>query len=364
MLHQILKRSTVAAVTVATVAAAVPVNATAATAPTDRRKGTHAAQWQASQLSKGRIHNAQFDFDDWGLTIDTAIMLAADGTQRDSIRRVTIAIEKNYYANYATFAGDKFAGPMAKTLLAADVLNQPVRNFGGRNLRKQVLRLVADRGEGFEVGRLRDSGATDYSNTFTQAYGVLSLARTGGVRQSVVNYLKKQQCRVGYFRLEQTRGQNCNQADGRADIDATALAIQALVAARNSGAKVGGLRVKEAVRWLLAVQRRNGSFGGGVSTAGSNSNSTGLAAQALALTNHSRAQHRAADWVAGLQITPRRAGEGPAARDIGAITYNRAALRDALATGIQRDERDQFRRATPMAFYALVPKSFATISAP
>jgi len=364
MINSLRKRATVASVSLAVMAAAIPVEATADAAPTDRRKGTHAAQWQATQLHKGRIHNGEFDFDDWGLTIDSAIMLAADGTQRRSIRRVTTAIENNYFDEYVTFGRSKFAGPMAKTLLAAKVLDQPVRNFGNKNLRKQVLGLVARHGKGFEFGRLKDRAENDYSNTFTQAYGVLGLARTGGVRQAVVNYLGKQQCRAGYFRLEETAGQNCNQADGRPDIDATALAVQALVAARRSGAHVPARSVKEAARWLIKVQRRNGSFGGGVSTAGANTNSTGLAAQALALTHRPRPQREAADWVSKLQITSRRAGDGPAARDIGAIAYNTAALRDALDNGIRGTQRDQFRRATPMAFFALVPKSYATISAP
>ncbi len=358
------QRFTLISVALALLSTTLLVETTAGASDADRRKGTHAASWQASQLSKGRIHNAEFDFDDWGLTVDTAMMLASDGTQRDRIRRVTKAIENNYFDSYVTFRRDKFAGPMAKTLLAAKVLDQPVRNFGGRNLRRQLLSLVAPRRSGFEFGRLRDRSEFDFSNTFTQAYGVLGLARTGGVRQSVVDYLKRQQCRAGFFRLEETAGRNCNQAEGRPDIDATALAVQALVAARRADADVSRRPIKAAARWLLTVQRRNGSFGGGVSTPGANSNSTGLAAQALALTDHPRARRKAADWVASVQITRRTADDGPAARDIGAIAYNKAALRDALGTGIQPHERDQFRRATPMAFYALVPQSFASISAP
>lgn len=357
-----LKRSTVALLSMAVIGAAVPTDAMAA--PSDRRKGTHAAQWEVTQLHRGRIHNAEFDFDDWGLTVDTAIMLASDGTKPAAINRVTKAIRNNYFDEYVTFGRSKFAGPMAKTLLAAKVLDQNVRRFGGKNLRHQVLGLVAGPGRGFEFGRLRDRAENDYSNTFTQAYGVLALARTGGVRQSVVNYLKKQQCRAGFFRLDETAGKSCNQANGEPDIDATALAVQALVSARRSGANVAGTDIKQAANWLVRAQRRNGSFGGGVSTAGSNANSTGLAAQALALTNHERARKMATDWVSTLQITPARAGNGPAAHDLGAIAYNKPPLRDALKTGIQGSERDQFRRATPMAFYAFVPQSFAAISAP
>jgi len=119
--------------------------------------------------------------------------------------------------------------------------------------------------------------------------------------------------------------------------------------------------IPKAGRWLASVQRRNGSFGGGVCTAGSNTNSTGLAAQALAATNRDRAQRNAAGYVRSLQLTSKRVAGTPARRDVGAIAYNRAGFADALRNGIQVSERDQFRRATPQALFALRPTPFTTL---
>ncbi len=373
MLHRSLARAAVAAVSLAFAATAMPSDAfSSGEAPASQRvahqtsaraHGEAAARWQSSQLTAGRIHNGQFDFDDWGLTIDTAFMLAADGHHRKRLHRVTRAIEHNYYAHYATGSGSTSAGAMAKTLLATKVLNQNARHFGGRDVRARLLRLVAGRAAGFEAGRARDTGATDYSNTFAQSYAVLGLSRSGGAPQKVVNYLRKQQCRRGYFRLTETPHHSCNQRHGKADTDATALAIQALVSARRHGSSVPGRVVRRAASWLQSAQKRNGSFGGGVSTPGSNSNSTGVAAQALALTHHAKAQRKAARFTATMQITRKKAGNSRARRDIGSIAYTRAGLRNALTNGIQAGERDQFRRATPMAFFAFVHKSLVTLSA-
>jgi hypothetical protein len=328
-----------------------------------RSAGKVAADWQASQLTKGVIHNGEFDFDDWGLTIDTAFALAATGNEPRALRRTTRAITHHYFDAYATFSGDAFAGAMAKSLLAAKVLGKNARHFGGHNVRGAVLDLVAPATEGFEAGRVRDSGATDLSNTFAQAYAVLGLARTGGVRQSVVDYLRKQQCAEGFFRLTEVAGENCNQTAGsNPDVDATALALQGLVAADRAGSDVPARALRKATRWLAGAQRDSGGFKGGTSTPGVNTNSTGLAAQALKLAGRDRAVAKAAGFVAKLQLTRARA-HGRSERDIGAIAYDRAGLKDGLRHGISVKERDQFRRATAQAIFALVPKPLTTLKA-
>jgi hypothetical protein len=250
---------------------------------------------------------------------------------------------------------------MAKSLLAAKILGRSVRHFGGHNVRAQMLSLVAKRRAGFESGRVRDTSSTDYSNTFSQSYAVLGLARTGGVPQRAIGYLAKQQCSKGFFRTFETAGKSCNRSSSTPDADATSIAIQALVAARRHGANVPHNEVARATRWLLSTQRRNGGFGGGGVTSAENSNSSGLAAQALAVTGHPKARARAAAYVSRLQITRGRAGTGPARRDVGAIAYNRAGLRAALHDGVTASTRDQFRRSTAQAIYAFVPKPLTTL---
>jgi len=54
-----------------------------------------------------------------------------------------------------------------------------------------------------------------------------------------------------------------------------------------------------------------------------------------------------------MQITEANAGRSKARNDLGVIAYNRAALTSALAEGIGATELDQFRRATPQAYFAL-----------
>jgi hypothetical protein len=353
---RIAGRVAIAATSLAVIATAVPtdVQASRTSAAGLPARATNAAHWQASQLKTGRIHTSGFD--DWGLTIDSAFAMAADGTQPRRLHRVTNAIERNYFAHYAVYQGDVSAGAMAKSLLAAKVLGRSVRHFGGHNVRRQVLRLIAPAAAGFEAGRARDTGKTDYSNTFSQSYAVLGLARTGGVPRRAVGYLVKQQCAKGYFRTFEVAGKTCDASSSKSDVDSTALAIQALVAARSSGTAIPRHAVVRASRWLASMQRRGGGFGGGSVTRAVNSNSTGLAVQALSAVHHRGVRARAARYVASLQLTRARAGHGPARRDLGAVAYNAAALTAALHHGITSTTRDQFRRATSEAIYAFDPR--------
>jgi hypothetical protein len=355
-----LGRAAVAATSLAVLATGVPLDAQGiSSASPFRAKATSAAHWQASQLKKGRIHTRGFD--DWGLTIDSAFAIAADGTQPRRLHRVTRAIRNNYYGHYAVYQRDVSAGAMSKALVAARVLGQRPRSFGGHNVRREVLRLVAPVRAGFEAGRVRDTGTTDYSNTFSQSYAVLGLARSGGVPRRAVNYLLKQQCAKGYFRTFETAGKTCDRSSSGSDVDATAIAIQALVAARTSGTHGLHRAIARAGRWLAARQHRSGGFGGGTATRAVNTNSTGLAVQALAAVGNHSVRARAVRYVASLQITRARAGQGPARRSVGAIAYNAAGLKAALRDGITASTRDQFRRSTAEAIYAFVPKPLTTL---
>lgn len=360
-----LRHVAVAVASLALASTALPAHAAPVGTSTKAGFRAHAAsasRWQASQLTKGRIHNAEFDFDDWGLSIDSAFALAAVGNEPDTLARTASAIEHNYYSEYVAAFGLS-AGAAAKTLLVTRVLGVHYRTFGGRNVRHLVLNRVAG-GTGFEAGRLRDGGGSDFSNTIVQAYGVLGLSRSGGVPRDVVDYLRKQQCSDGYFRLPEQAGQTCDQIGSPADVDATALALEALVAARTSGRTIPHRAIPKAAQWLVSAQRRNGSFGGGTSTSGANTNSTGLAAVALSATNHDKARRAAADWVARYQLTKSNTGDSRARRAIGAIAYNQAGLKNALSDGIQVPERDQFRRATAQAIFAFAPKPLGTLRAP
>lgn len=341
---------------------ALPAHAAAEPATNYAARGHLAVEWQASQLRNGRMPGFSPGHPDWGLTIDTAFMLAADGTQATILAQVKKAIA-NHILDYAVYRGDTSSGAMAKALLVSEVLKADPTDFGGLNLRKRVLKLVAPPSAGFEAGRLRDTGKTDYSNVFGQSYGTIGLTRSGDVSQDVVDYLVKQRCADGYFRLYITAGETCDQSGSGPDVDATALALQALVAAKADGATVSHQLILGTTSWLISVQSANGSYSEDATDQAPSSNSTGLAANALIAAGHVSPRLKAAAWIADLQLTSAKVGQGPARRDIGAIAFDPAALADAIAHGLG-DSRSQWWRVAPQACFALVPAPLGTLTAP
>jgi hypothetical protein len=325
-------------------------------------KGHLAAVWQASQVRHGHLPGFSPGNPDWGLTIDTAFMLAAEGSQRTTLAAIQSAIA-HHVLDYAVYQGDTSSGAMAKALLVSEVLGGDPTHFGKLNLRKRLLKLVAPPSAGFEAGRLRDTGSTDYSNVFGQSYGTIGLARSGGVPQDVVDYLLKQRCATGFFRLYITAGETCDASGSDPDVDATALALQALISAKEHGAQVPRPTILATTRWLISVQRADGAFSEDASATAPSANSTGLAANALIAAGHVSPRLKAASYVFAMQLTGPKVGQGPARKDLGAIAFNRAALRDAIAHGLG-DSRKQWWRVAPQAAFALVPAPLGTLTAP
>jgi len=352
---------TIAACVAACTISVIPTAATAASPAAER-----AESFQAGELRDARMPSAFTDGTDWGLTIDTIYMLAATDGRRPLLDRMGRVLANNAgeYTS-ATFADTTYvsSGATAKVLLAAKVLGRDVRDFGGVDYRKRLTRFIVPNGP--DAGRLsdRNSDGSDFSNTLGQSLGVIGFARTGSAPQPVVDHLLEQQCQAGFFSLSMTTGKNCNQAGGNGSVDATALAVQALFAAEQQGeAQVPDRRIAKAVRWLASVQRANGSFGSDADIRTSNANSTGLAAQALADAGRMTAVQKARQWVASVQITRRNAEA--ADNVIGAIAYDRAALRTAQRDGVtDQTVRDQFRRATSQGAFALAPEPFRVLSA-
>jgi hypothetical protein len=352
MSQRVLPRLTRAAVAATTVALAATTFAAPASAGERERDRSAATGWVVGELEDGRFHSDRFGgFDDWGLTIDGLFALAADPDRTRAAKRVGRAV-RNHVDDYTVYQGDRAAGATGKVLLAARVLRADPRSFGGHDVRGDLLGLLDRRGP--DRGRLKDSGTSDFSNTLGQAYGVLGLSRSGGVPGSAVHFLLEQRCSEGYFRLTMTAATTCNDDSSSADVDATALAVQALVAAdRRGGVSVRDRLIERSGAWLARVQRRSGGFGGGVATPATNTNSTGVAAQALSLTGHDAAVREAGQYVANMQVV--RADGRRLAGDRGAIAYNREGLRLARQQGITAETRDQFRRATTQAVFALKP---------
>ncbi len=315
-----------------------------------------AASWLAGQLTNGVVHNDQYDFDDYGLSIDFALAFAELGGQPAALQSVSGALATHVH-DYTEpgFGTDVSAGGTAKVLRLAQVSGADPRSFGGVDL---VARLESLTGAN---GRIADDLTTpsdpDFANVIGQAFAVQGLTAAGSPEAAAASgFLLAQQCAGGWFRLgfspADSPDQSCNGASPAAtpDTDVTALAVLALQARRSDPAV--NQATTRAVSWLRSVQLPDGSFGGGTSTDTPNANSTGLAAAALGSVCAVAPADRAAAWVRALQVA---AGQsGPLAPSVGAVAYDPAAKAAGQGSGITTATADQWRRATAQASLGLV----------
>ena len=318
------------------------------------------ARWLTRQLTGGLIHNDQFEFDDYGLTADTAFALAAIGGQPGAVRDIRTALAQHVdsWTTGVDFGStDVFAGSTAKAVVLAQTTGADPRAFGGVNLVARLANRVSATAP--TVGRIQDKTAgQDFANTIGQAFAAQGLSVAGsGKADEAVRFLLQQQCSPGYFRLgfsaKTARNQTCDGGDpattSAPDTDVTALAVLSLRAVPRKTAAVR-TAITDAVGWLKRRQKVNGSFGGGTATEASNSNSTGLAGWALGETGACGAAVKAARWVRDLQVAGDVSGT-PLAGEVGAIAYDRSRFVAAQGEGIT--DRDQWRRATAQAAPAL-----------
>lgn len=335
-----------------------------------------AASWLVADLGADHALPGPDGRPDWGLTMDALLALHAAGTGSVTARQVRGTLARHVDAvlgpDLLGTPDARIAGTTAKLLVTIVVgSGRPVvreeraLRVGRYQIRHEVLGLLSPSGHITSRG---SSGAD--GNVFAQSLAVIGLARSGGVPASAVRFLRVQQCTVGGFPLEPSAaGGSCTN---RADLDATTMAIQALVTARDIGS-VRGLdaAVARATRWLLAQQGRDGSFGG-AGGGSPNANSTGLAAQALAAAAGTagvdaarvrRAAAAAQRWTVRQQVDVRRHRGTPliSGGDAGAIAWDAAALVRGRREGVADAARDQWRRATTQALFALAPRPLSTL---
>lgn len=327
----------------------------AAAAPDDRGAG-----WLSDQLTDGLVVYPQYgDYVDYGGTADTALALTLIGGHQADLDDIEVALSENV-DTWTTSEDDINAGSVAKAVVAAQTLGADPRDFGGVDLLQRLEQRVSDQAP--NVGRLRDlTAGADYNNTFSQALGARGLARAGSDQaDEVLGFLLKQQCSEGFFRLNfaavDATKQGCNAGDATTsapDTDATAMAVVSLRALPKA-ARTDAVRgaVGDAVAWLKRTQKKNGSFGGGVTTEPSNSNSTGLAGWALGEAGACVKAKKAAQWVRDLQVPVDVSGT-PLEGETGAIAYSHSAYQEAQEVGITDDTEYQWRLATVQAAPAL-----------
>lgn len=322
---------------------------------------------------------------DWGLTIDTLFALYAAGTGASAVKEIAdqVSSHAGVYMGAELFgdADARIGGSTAKLLLASVVAGRDPQAYGTSrflasddtyNMRQETLDLILK--SGAQKGRLINRGTgSDDTNIFAQSLAVVGLARSGGVPEDAVAFLRTQQCSSGFFRMFYQDGLSCDAGRGTPDPDGTALAVQAMMAARDSGVEGLDRAIDRGLDWLLGAQGKNGSIGGGAGTASANSNSTGLLAQALSAGSQAasgarkhqlKAAHELArNWVLTIHARSATAAKSQldTRREFGAIAYNKRAFADAKQSGIGSGMRDQWRRASAQAIFALAPVSFADL---
>ena len=308
------------------------------------------ADWLSNQLTDGVVHNDQYDFDDYGLTVDVGLALADLGGHGRAVRRSSGAVARHVAGYIGDGTAEAYAGPTAKAAVLADAAGKNPRSFGGVDLVSRLEGLVTS------SGRIQDTSQYgDFANVIGQSYAVSALSAAGSTKAGkVTGFLLEQQCGRGFFRLKfsdpAAADQSCAgapRAERAPDTDVTALAVLMLRTVDHPRPRVRQA-ITDAVQWLKRHQAQDGSFGGGASTEASNTNSTGLAAWALGESGACRAAQRAATWVRGLQVTSRQA-DTRLRRQVGAIAYDRTAFRAGRTQGITAETRDQWRRASAQA---------------
>jgi hypothetical protein len=313
----------------------------------DPQPAAQAANWLEGELADGLMHNPTFGgFDDYGLSIDTALALAAVGGHAAAVQQVADAIAANI-GNYIGTGAELYSGAAAKSAVLAQEAGEDPSTFGGVDRIGKIESTVSSTSP--MAGRLEDQSAYgDYANSLGQSLAARSLSTADSPKAAAVTaYLLKQQCSSGYFRLnfspKDAANQSCVDGTDAADTDATAFSVLQL-ASQSSDPAVAAA-ITKAKAWLAKQQRCDGSFGGGTSTEVANANSTGLTAWAFGDSPVSR---QAAGWLRTHQVTAAESSNA-LGDDTGAIAYSGAALTAGRTDGITDDVSDQWRRATAQA---------------
>lgn len=323
--------------TVAAVALSVFATAPAHAEPVTTSPAEAGAGWLARQLVDGERFEVDYGgklYPDHGGTLDAVLAFAAAGVAEDNALKATAWLaEPGVLPGYIGDPEDSFyAGAYAKLALTAQVRGEDPTAFGGVDLIAGLTSLLT------ASGRFSDKSPYpgDYSNGFSQSFAVLALERHGTAPEAAVDYLAGTACPGGGFPL------NLEQATCVPQVDATAMAVQALLAAGRAEDAAAG------VTWLARQQQADGGFIDvllpGEAGTTTNANTTGLAAQALRVAGSTAAADKAVAYLKALQV-----GCGDA--NAGAIAYDAKGFSAANAN-----------RATSQAVLGLVGTGFATLT--
>lgn len=326
-------------------AGAAPPTAPLTTDPADA-----AAGWLTGEFTDGDHLSTSFDlngdgvidpltevFPDYGLTADAVLAFAAAGSAGDAAEAATDYLAANVTPYAGDGAAESYAGSLAKLIVVADVMGRDPADFGGRDLVADLLAREQP------SGRYSDASAFgDFSNGITQSLAVIALDRVtpAGASTAAVDYLISQQCADGGFNSV------LETVPCEGEVDTSAFAVQALDASGRDAA------LDTATTFLLGEQAADGSFAapgfGTPPVLTFNSNSTGLAAQALSSLDEDAAAEKAVSWLLDRQV----GADGPQPQQ-GAFAFDATGFDPANAT-----------RATTQAVLGVAGTGFIDLVAP
>jgi len=170
--------------TITSLAVATPAEAD----PAGDRAVSAASTWLRSQLSGGILHNAEYDYDDLGLSADIAFALDAVGGQDAAVTSVVDAIEPDAESWVGGFSpGRVYAGSLAKLVSVVQAAGQDPSAYDGTDQVARLEDLVATTVP--LTGRLEDAGVdpadpydADFVNVIGQSFASRALTTAGEQR--------------------------------------------------------------------------------------------------------------------------------------------------------------------------------------
>jgi hypothetical protein len=267
-------RATLAALVVASSGLAAATAPAVAAVEDQPAAAAQAAAWVAAELDQ-----PEPSFDVFGKTAartDVVFALAAVGGEEGAARQALADLEAGA-ESYIGPANAANVGALAKVLLAVEIAGVDAATFvEGRDLEA-------------ELRASMDPSGIFASEVFSQSLAMIALGATpGGVPAAATAALEGMQCADGDFTFLGT----C-PGGPIPDVDTTALAIQALIAAGSDGA------ASVAADLLADTQNADGSWPNAFGDP--NTNSAGVAGQALRAAGRVDAADLAAEFVMSLQ---------------------------------------------------------------
>ena len=311
----------------------------------------------AGELTNGLVVG---DFGpDFGLTIDTGMALSTVASQGATVTAINNALEPRIAEYVGDGTKESYAGPLAKAApspapprrtrsATAGSTSSPASRSAPPTSRPTRRR--SRRPRPF-AGRIFDkSESGNFANVVGQSYAVraLTLARSaeaGAAR----DFLLKQQCASGYFRLNFDKAnvpsQSCTEgvAGSEADPDATALAVINLVESGDTTPAVTAA-LDKASAWLAASQRNSGAIRSSGDGASINTNTTAVGGYALGLMRNRDAALKAALWVRKNQPVDKYKCRTALTKDTGAVAFRKDRIK---ASSTDRHPGRRARRVAP-----------------